>query len=56
MSGICGMLSSISSFMSGQIPSAQNYYTALNNKSIPVHDRHSDLFLARTIKMLARCK
>ena len=35
MSGICGMLGSISSLMSGQIPSAQSYYSALNNKDIP---------------------
>ena len=35
MSGVCGILNSISSFMSGQIPSAQSYYSALNNKNIP---------------------
>ncbi len=39
MSGICGMLNSISNLMSGQIPSAQSYYTALNNKSIPESKR-----------------
>ncbi len=39
MSGICGTLNSISSFMSGQIPSAQSYYTALNNKNIPESKR-----------------
>lgn len=35
MSGVCGILNSISSIMSGQIPSAQTYYMALNNKDIP---------------------
>lgn len=39
MSGVCGMLKNISSFMSGQIPSAQTYYTAINNKNIPDYKR-----------------
>lgn len=46
MSGICGMLNSISNFMSGQIPSAQNYYTALNNKNIPDWKRSMFPFLS----------